>query len=123
MYYVLPCTKASHGVWVQIWVRRSGLETGPVGSALTRATADGPHPTCCSRFVRSEGMASAPQGGGSPDRRQHIDSRVVQDKARKGTTNELMIQIHPALARALKAGPLVGMHHLITDSRASRCPL
>jgi integrase len=43
--------------------------------------------------------------------------RVVQDKARKGTTNELMIPIHPALARALKAGPVVGMHHLITDSR------
>jgi enterobacteria phage integrase len=30
--------------------------------------------------------------------------RVVQDKARKGTTNE-------------KAGPVVGMHHLITDAR------
>jgi integrase len=43
--------------------------------------------------------------------------RVVQDKARKGTTNELMIPIHPALARALKAGPVVGTHHLITDSR------
>jgi integrase len=43
--------------------------------------------------------------------------RVVQDKARKGTTTELMIPIHPALARALKAGPVVGMHHLITDSR------
>jgi integrase len=43
--------------------------------------------------------------------------RVVQDKARKGTTDELMIPIHPALARALKAGPVVGMHHLITDSR------
>jgi integrase len=43
--------------------------------------------------------------------------RVVQDKARKGTTNELMIPIHPALARALKAGPVFGMHHLITDSR------
>ena len=36
--------------------------------------------------------------------------RVSQDKARKGTTNELMIPIHPALARALKAGPVVGMH-------------
>ena len=36
---------------------------------------------------------------------------------RKGTTNELMIPIHPALARALKAGPVVGMQHLITDAR------
>jgi enterobacteria phage integrase len=42
--------------------------------------------------------------------------RVSQDKARKGTTNELMIPIHPALARALKAGPVVGMQHLITDA-------
>ena len=36
---------------------------------------------------------------------------------RKGTTNELMIPIHPALARALKAGPVVGMQNLITDAR------
>ena len=43
--------------------------------------------------------------------------RVAQDKARKGTTNELLIRIHPALARALAAGPVVGMHHLITDAR------
>jgi integrase len=43
--------------------------------------------------------------------------RVSQDKARKGTTNELMIPIHPALARALKASPVVGMQHLITDAR------
>jgi integrase len=43
--------------------------------------------------------------------------RVSQDKVRKGTTNELMIPIHPALARALKAGPVVGMQHLITDAR------
>jgi enterobacteria phage integrase len=43
--------------------------------------------------------------------------RVSQDKARKGTTNELMIPIHPALSRALKAGPVVGMTHLITDAR------
>jgi integrase len=43
--------------------------------------------------------------------------RVSQDKARKGTTNELLIPIHPALARALKAGPVVGMQHLITDAR------
>jgi len=43
--------------------------------------------------------------------------RVSQDKARKGTANELMIPIHPALARALKAGPVVGMQHLITDAR------
>jgi integrase len=42
--------------------------------------------------------------------------RVAQDKVRKGTTNELMIPIHPALARALQAGPVVGMHHLITDA-------
>jgi integrase len=28
-----------------------------------------------------------------------------------------MIPIHPALARALKAGPVVGMQHLITDAR------
>jgi integrase len=47
--------------------------------------------------------------------------RVAQDKRRKGDdtddTNELMIPIHPALARALKAGPVVGMQHLITDAR------
>jgi integrase len=44
--------------------------------------------------------------------------RVAQDKARKGTTNELMIPIHPALARALQADrPVVGMQHLITDAR------
>jgi integrase len=43
--------------------------------------------------------------------------RVSQDKARKGTTNELMIPIHPALARALQAGPVVGMQHLIADAR------
>jgi integrase len=43
--------------------------------------------------------------------------RVSQDKARKGTTNELMIPIHSALARALKAGPVVGMQHVITDVR------
>ena len=43
--------------------------------------------------------------------------RVSQDKVRKGDTNELMIPIHPALARALKAGPVVGMQHLITDAR------
>jgi integrase len=43
--------------------------------------------------------------------------RVSQDKARKGTTNELMIPIHPALAKALKAGPVVGMQHVITDAR------
>jgi integrase len=43
--------------------------------------------------------------------------RVSQDKARKGTTNELMIPIHPALARAIKAGPVVGMQHIITDAR------
>jgi integrase len=42
---------------------------------------------------------------------------VAQDKARKGTTNELMIPIHPALARALQAGPVVGMQHIITNSR------
>jgi integrase len=42
--------------------------------------------------------------------------RVVQDKARKGTTNELLIPIHPALARALQAGPVVGMTHLITNT-------
>src|SRR5262249_56110877 len=43
--------------------------------------------------------------------------RVSQDKARKGSTNELLIRIHPALARALSAGPVVGMQHLITDAR------
>ncbi len=43
--------------------------------------------------------------------------RVAQAKARKGTTNELMIPIHPALARALQAGPVVGMQHVITDAR------
>jgi integrase len=41
--------------------------------------------------------------------------RVVQDKARKGTTKELMIPIHPALARALKT-PVVGLRHLITNA-------
>src|SRR5260221_2000975 len=40
--------------------------------------------------------------------------RVAQDKARKGTTNELLIPIHPALARALQAGPLVGRSHTLT---------
>jgi hypothetical protein len=39
--------------------------------------------------------------------------RVAQDKTRKGTTNELFIPIHPALARALQAGPVVGMQHII----------
>jgi integrase len=43
--------------------------------------------------------------------------RVVQDKARKGEVRELLIPIHPALAKALKAGPVVGLHHLITDTR------
>jgi integrase len=44
--------------------------------------------------------------------------RVSQDKVRKGTTNELMIPIHPALAKALeKAGPLVGMQYILTDAR------
>jgi integrase len=43
--------------------------------------------------------------------------RIAQDKARKGTTNELLIPIHPALARALSAGPVVGMQHIITDTR------
>jgi hypothetical protein len=28
-----------------------------------------------------------------------------------------MIPIHPELARALKAGPVVGMHHLITNAK------
>jgi integrase len=43
--------------------------------------------------------------------------RVSQDKVRKGDTNELMIPIHPALARALKAGPVVGMQHILTNTR------
>jgi integrase len=43
--------------------------------------------------------------------------RVAQDKVRKGTTNELLIPIHPALARTLQAGPVVGMTHIITDAR------
>jgi integrase len=43
--------------------------------------------------------------------------RVAQDKTRKGTSNELLIPIHPALARALSAGPVVGMQHIITDAR------
>jgi integrase len=43
--------------------------------------------------------------------------RVAQDKVRKGTINELMIPIHPALARALQAGPVVGMTHIITSTR------
>jgi integrase len=43
--------------------------------------------------------------------------RVSQDKVRKGTINELLIPIHPALARALKAGPVVGMSNIITDAR------
>lgn len=46
---------------------------------------------------------------------EHI--RVAQDKTRKGTTNELLIPIHQALARALQAGPVVGMQHVITDAR------
>src|SRR5262249_48230718 len=47
--------------------------------------------------------------------------RVAQDKARKGTTNELMIPIHPALARALQAGPVVGMTHIITNAHGKPC--
>jgi hypothetical protein len=47
--------------------------------------------------------------------------RVSQKKARKGTINEQMIPIHPALARALQAGPVVGMHHL-PRRRQSRVP-
>ena len=43
--------------------------------------------------------------------------RVAQDKVRKGTINELMIPIHPALARALQAGPVVGLTHIITNKR------
>src|SRR5262252_2416662 len=43
--------------------------------------------------------------------------RVAQDKARKGTTNELLIPVHPALARALQAGPVVGMTHVINNAR------
>ena len=43
--------------------------------------------------------------------------RVSQDKARRGTTNELLIPIHPELAQALKAGPVVGMRHLITSPK------
>src|SRR5262245_41230474 len=39
--------------------------------------------------------------------------RVAQDQARKGTINELLIPIHPAL----QAGPVVGMTHLITNAR------
>jgi integrase len=42
--------------------------------------------------------------------------RVSQEKARKGTTNELMIPIHQALARALQADSVVGMQHLITNA-------
>jgi integrase len=45
--------------------------------------------------------------------------RVAQDKVRKGTINELLIPIHPALARALQAGPIVGMTHLITSTRGT----
>src|SRR5258708_7240869 len=43
--------------------------------------------------------------------------RVAQDKARKGTTNELLIPIHPALARALQAGPRVWIQNHITPAR------
>jgi integrase len=46
--------------------------------------------------------------------------RVVQDKARKGIVKKLLIPIHPALARVLNAGPVVGMHHLITDAKGQR---
>jgi integrase len=45
--------------------------------------------------------------------------RVAQDKVRKGTINELLIPIHPALARAMQAGPIVGMTHLITSTRGT----
>jgi integrase len=62
------------------------------------------------------------QRGGDVVRMQRADItdgriRVAQDKARKGTTNELLIPIHPALARALQAGPVVGMTHIISDAR------
>jgi hypothetical protein len=43
--------------------------------------------------------------------------RVAQDKTRKGTSNELLISIHPALARARSAGPVVGMQHVLTNAR------
>jgi integrase len=61
------------------------------------------------------------QRGGDVCRMQRsdiVDGRisVVQDKARKGTVSKLLVPIHPALARVLNAGPVVGMHHLITDS-------
>jgi integrase len=63
------------------------------------------------------------QRGGDAVKMQRTDIvdgrmiRVAQDKARKGTVNELLIPIHPALARALKAGPVVGLKHLITNTR------
>ncbi len=62
------------------------------------------------------------QRGGDVVKMQRTDIvdgriRVAQDKARKGTVNELLIPIHPALARALKAGPVVGLKYLITTAR------
>jgi len=44
--------------------------------------------------------------------------RVAVIKRRKDEEEkELWIPVHPALARALKAGPVVGMKHLISDTR------
>jgi integrase len=62
------------------------------------------------------------QRGGDVVRMQRADItdgriRVAQAKTRKGTTNELLIPIHPALARALQAGPVVGMTNIIADAR------
>lgn len=43
--------------------------------------------------------------------------RVCQDKQRKGEAETLEIPIHPELHRALDAGPVVGLTHLLTNAR------
>jgi hypothetical protein len=47
--------------------------------------------------------------------------RVAQDKVRKGKEDLRSADpYHPALARALDAGPVVGMRHLLTIAAGSR---
>jgi len=105
----------------------SGLEQYRLGTHHTWTEAEIVQFERCWRLGTRERLAYAlllytGQRGGDVvkmTRNDIVDGyiRVSQDKARKGTTNELLIPIHPALARALKAGPVVGMQHIITDAR------
>ena len=98
----------------------SGLEQYRLGTDHTWTEAEIVQFERCWRLGTRERLAYAlllytGQRGGDVvkmTRNDIVDGyiRVSQDKARKGTTNELMIPIHPALARALKAGPVVERH-------------